>query len=896
MSISIVQMSNGDMVGWSALEIQAIPFVGTLGENQTEVLNRRDSLFADLMRTVAGFGIVQNTFVELLYVGQPVYGQVYSACPRLYIIFRRAGSNEAEIRHCLDSLIGSWQSSMSAFGYTVAATGVDFISQLKSINTQTVISVEKKPGMAMIPGQMMYVCYVNETRLNAPSNLSPLYEAISRTPGAAVSIQLTPTGITETEKQFIDGVSYYLDILNRQGRHCNGESCYYTLQNLKNDICYLGNILIFGTRGDAALISGIISGILRGEDGQTAIIEKDRTRQVTPLSTGFAAWPWNYLMTILSSRNPDQNVLLQFRRLVHLFSASEIRTFFHLPVDDGNVPGVSVNRTSVINDTFEQGVINGGDIRLGQLLSTSGRKAMIGTGLANFSRHALIVGMPGTGKTTFSVNILLQFYKCNPSIPFLAIEPTKTEYRAMIDAIPDLQVFTPGRNDVVPFIINPFLPPEGITLEVFKPSLLSAFKAAFSMPNPLDILFAKAIDVCYTEHGWRPYTKVNDPEATPFGLQEFIRSFKTVIRSSEYSGETKGNMESAGVFRLTDLITKNSNIYDTEKGIPLSDLLKKPTVIELNAIGDREQKALIMALLLINIVLYTKHNQAGDGRLKNILLIDEAHVLLGNQATVTSENSATAGASTVQAIQDMILEIRSYGTGIIIADQSPEKVTHEVVGNTDIKVVFRLEDIKDRQLIRNNTNMSDADEHNLAILNTGEAYVYFRGLKTPVCIMTDDIRQQEGIRLVVSNQELRSRVDYWRTKQDLLKPYHECDLCSICQTCNLRLRDDAKYYAEKLFAEDKSGIKDKSSLAKHIPLVYKHITEEESGYHGEAFRQLVYCCCIRYIRKAMLETSFSLNPTEVKKALDYTMRKFAGEETNVKKSEKYSADNRGEGQ
>ena len=76
-------------------------------------------------------------------------------------------------------------------------------------------------------------------------------------------------------------------------------------------------------------------------------------------------------------------------------------------------------------------------------------------------------------------------------------------------------------------------------------------------------------------------------------------------------------------------MTLNGNIYDTENSVQLCDLLQKPTIIELNAIDNQEQEALLMALLLINIILYTKHNQAGDGNLKNILLIDEAHVLLG---------------------------------------------------------------------------------------------------------------------------------------------------------------------------------------------------------------------------------------------------------------------------
>ena len=103
----------------------------------------------------------------------------------------------------------------------------------------------------------------------------------------------------------------------------------------------------------------------------------------------------------------------------------------------------------------------------------------------------------------------------------------------------------------------------------------------------------------------------------------------------------------------------------------------------------RSRNPLIMALLLINICVYTKHNQAGDGKLKNAILIDEAHVLLGGQGAGKEDGAGSRG-TTVRALQDMIAEIRSYGTSMIIADQSPTKVSREVVANTDIKVAFRL--------------------------------------------------------------------------------------------------------------------------------------------------------------------------------------------------------------
>ena len=63
-------------------------------------------------------------------------------------------------------------------------------------------------------------------------------------------------------------------------------------------------------------------------------------------------------------------------------------------------------------------------------------------------------------------------------------------------------------------------------------------------------------------------------------------------------------MRSAGVFRLMNLIVQGGNVYDNINCIPISDILSKPTVIELNSIESYEQKSLFMALILIDICIF----------------------------------------------------------------------------------------------------------------------------------------------------------------------------------------------------------------------------------------------------------------------------------------------------
>lgn len=867
----LTRLKDGNCIGISALEIDMIPSATNLDTDTAQALKKNVSMFSEMVNVVSHDSIQQDTVLELLCITATITGQTYTAQPKLFIIIRRFGRSTGAITSKLEAFCDSCSASLRSASYLVKSADEswrDLQKLISGIREESALSLEKKVRVGTISGQTGYVCYTNPYQLDDVDNFARVYEAMSQYPGMALSLQIIPTTFMPNEASFIQGVALYINMPTHLGQpsiSANDAVDYYRRsQETLDKQQFLYNIMLIGPADATVLVGSRLRSILQHEDEAIGLTLTDRTGQIPPYTAGFAMYPWN--MATYKTQHPSKPDITppHFRRMVHMISAAEVMTFFHAPIDDSLIIGFPVNRIRISRETFSKGVIDESSIQLGKLMGTGNNVVPFGASLQRFTRHALVVGMPGTGKTTFSVNLLLQFFK--RGIPFLAIEPTKSEYRAMIDVVPGLQVFTPGKNSIVPFIMNPFLPPEGITLETFKPSLVSAFKAAFSMPSPLDILFAKAIDACYVEHGWRGYSKRGDSCTRLFGLHEFVLTFRKIIQSSNYSAESKGNMESAGVFRLLNLIIQNGNIYDTENSVPLYDLLRKPTIIELNAIDNQEQKALIMALLLINIILYTKHNQAGDGNLKNILLIDEAHVLLGG-GTQTQEGTAEASASTVHALQNMIVEIRSYGTGIIIADQSPQKVTKEIVGNTDVKIIFQLVQAEDKHVIAASCNMSEADENQLSSLNTGEAYAYFRGLVEPVRIMTEDIREKEGIRLVVPDSELQQRMRYWDDKQELLKPYSDCSICSICRKCEFTLRDDAKYYVDQLFIRERSTIKDKPALFAKIVSLDKCLHELNTGYEGNRYKQLLYCVCIRYIRKAALETQAVLSHTETERVL-----------------------------
>ena len=472
----------------------------------------------------------------------------------------------------------------------------------------------------------------------------------------------------------------------------------------------------------------------------------------------------------------------------------------------------------------------------------------------------LVVGKPGTGKTTFAVNLLLQLYQ--RGIPFLAIEPTKSEYRALIDAVPELQIFTPGNNSVSPFVINPFIPPKKISVEQYIPSLASAFKAAFSMPSPLDTIFQAAIQEAYTQYGWKDYSTADDPDVQVFGLHEFILVFKKLIAREKYSAEVKGNLQSAGVLRLRNLIDQNANIYDTTKSVPIEDILSKPTILELNSIDNAEQKAVLMALLLINICVYTKHCQLGDGSLKNAILIDEAHVLFKAQ-----DGGNSSASTTVTTLENMVAEIRSYGTSVIIADQSPLAVGTGIVKNTDLKIVFQLVDAADCQLMAAATSMSDEQRAQIPQLNVGQAIVSYGLLKEPVMVQTPDIRENQKIRLVVSNQEILERMSYWQEHPQYLIPFTECCYSHVCARCDLRLRSDANYLAARYLQLCGTKITDTAKLLGYIRACGDWVEKQQPSLPAEKLMQIKNCVRIRLLRRLMQQKDFEIGNAVVQKVL-----------------------------
>lgn len=134
----------------------------------------------------------------------------------------------------------------------------------------------------------------------------------------------------------------------------------------------------------------------------------------------------------------------------------------------------------------------------------------------SMAKHTFIAGVTGSGKTTTCHNLLAE-----ADMPFLVIEPAKTEYRTLINQDKDIIVFTLGNETIAPFRLNPFELIEGEIISAHVDMLKATFTSAFPMEASMPQLLEEAIYECYKRKGW----DVNTNKNTNYGDDEQRKAF-----------------------------------------------------------------------------------------------------------------------------------------------------------------------------------------------------------------------------------------------------------------------------------------------------------------------------------------------------------------------------------
>lgn len=346
---------------------------------------------------------------------------------------------------------------------------------------------------------------------------------------------------------------------------------------------------------------------------------------------------------------------------------------------------------------------------------------------SDLNKHVFVTGVTGAGKTTTCLNLLLE-----SGLPFLVIEPAKTEYRALAEVEQAVEYYRPNGDQYQSFRLNPFaLVRQGQRIKSHAGFLKNAFAAVFPMEASMPMMVEAAILAAYEEKGWdldeneyllgdNPFDPLSNAWPTmSMMIEQLDRLIPTYGLGKEFEEKYRGSL----VSRLRSLTDGTlGRVLDVPQSMDFHSLLTRCSVIELEELQSGEEKALIMAFLLGAINETMRDHHANNPDFRQLTLIEEAHRLLSRP-----EAGDKAAALAVESFADMLAEVRKYGTGLIIADQIPAKLIPDVIKNTHCKIVHRLFAEDDRRAMGEAMMMDEEQRNFLPNLQTGEAIVFCGG-------------------------------------------------------------------------------------------------------------------------------------------------------------------------
>jgi hypothetical protein len=371
------------------------------------------------------------------------------------------------------------------------------------------------------------------------------------------------------------------------------------------------------------------------------------------------------------------------------------------------------------------------------------RPGEIDIGLDQMQKHLFIAGVTGSGKTTTILSILTELWEKH-RIPFLVLEPAKSEYRLLADGKGDLakhiRVYSPGNERLSPFRFNPLEVPAGVTVEEHISALETSFAGAIPMSGgPLPSLISESIVACFETAGFRLGDSDMTGKAWPT-MKTLVQAAGKIMERRGYVGEVKANLQTAIDVRLKSLCQRSvGRMFSFERSFPsVDELLKHPTILEMDSLNLDQQNLLV--LFLLTSIRERLTHKGPSGNLRHVIVLEEAHNLIGVQSAQgrVSEDFADPRGHAARFVVRLLAEIRAFGEGIMVVDQSPAAIAPEVLKNTSVKIVHRTVSEDDRDALAAAMLMDKYAHEEMARLEVGSAFVYHERLYRPTLVQCRD--------------------------------------------------------------------------------------------------------------------------------------------------------------
>lgn len=358
------------------------------------------------------------------------------------------------------------------------------------------------------------------------------------------------------------------------------------------------------------------------------------------------------------------------------------------------------------------------------------------------TKHTFITGSTGSGKSNTIYRLLERLG--DERISFLVVEPAKGEYKDVIGKKKGIVTYgtNPNMRNIQMLKINPFRFPKHTHILEHLDRLIEIFNVCWPMYAAMPAILKESVERAYISAGWDLEKSVNkyDENLLPT-FADVVKQIKIVLNESDYSADNKGDYTGSLVTRLKSLTNGINGLIFATDDISDEKLFDRNVIVDLSRIGSSETKSLIMGLLVLKLQEHRMEQRAlgfnANDNLKHVTVLEEAHNLLKRTSTEQLSESSNMIGKSVEMLANAIAEMRTYGEGFVIADQSPGLLDMSVIRNTNTKIILRLPDLSDRELVGKAAGLTDNQIVELAKLEKGVAVISQSDWLEPVLCKID---------------------------------------------------------------------------------------------------------------------------------------------------------------
>ncbi len=455
-----------------------------------------------------------------------------------------------------------------------------------------------------------------------------------------------------------------------------------------------------------------------------------------------------------------------------VISGRELALQFGMPRK--SVPGVAVTEMAAFGRNVQKNKTYNSKrtLSLGNIYHMGIEEAApVELDLESLTIHTFITGSTGSGKSNTVYHMLDEVKR--QGVNFLVIEPAKGEYKDVFGNRDDVSVYGTNNKKTDLLRINPFSFPEDVHVLEHIDRLIEIFNVCWPMYAAMPAVLKDAVERAYIKAGWDlnesecKYVSDEGVKLYP-GFVDVLQQINVVMEESKYSSDSKGDYTGALCTRVKSLTNGLYSQIFTADELSDEELYNENVIVDLSRVGSTETKSLIMGLLVMKMQEYRMSARTGsNSQLKHLTVLEEAHNLLKRTSTKQSSETSNLLGKSVEMLANSIAEMRTYGEGFIIADQSPGLLDMSVIRNTNTKIILRLPDLSDRELVGRAAALNDDQITELSKLETGVAAVYQNNWLEPVLCRVKLFEDMNGGRF---SYEGRDSSNYGADKKvDLVK-------------------------------------------------------------------------------------------------------------------------------